>query len=152
MPDDFATTQLGSQGQAAGFRGSQAGNDARFQQMNEQDAINRFGASIGMSGIAGAGKLAAFLKTPQGQQAFQAFKAKSMLQARPGMGAPAPRPTPTPTPQPGAPQMAPPDQPPPQKISQLAPQPPQAMAQPPQMGGNLGVNVRNPYIQNFGRG
>ena len=99
MADDFRPTQYGSNNQAIGFAGANSGmqNDARFAEVRNAQLRDAFAKSIGMSGIAGAGKFSAFMKTPQGQQAFAAFQQK--------MSAPKPAPSPTPTP---AAKMAPP--------------------------------------------
>jgi hypothetical protein len=119
-----AANRAATEGVGSGQRGALAGQDARFNEMREAQLRDAFAQSIGMSGIAGAGKFSRYIASPEGQAAFQAFKQKQLAPAPKPPAAPAGLPSATPPPTPlgssGNPTAA-------------APKTPQVS----QMGGNL---------------
>lgn len=143
MADQFGVTQRGNRGQAIGFAGANSGvgNDARFAAQQQQQMMDQFAQSIGMGGIAGAGRFAAFMKTPDGQAKFKAFMAAKQPK-------PAASPSPAPSPTPVAPSPQPAVAPTP-RISNLAPAQPGQMTPPPQQvpqGPKVGqLDQGNPY-------
>lgn len=134
MPDNWgainaaaAANRAGTQGVGSVQKGALAGQDNRFNAMQEEQLQQQFAQAMGMSGIAGAGKFSAFMKTPEGQAKYAAFKQSKMQPAKPLVApTPAPSPSPSPSPQPLG----------------SAPVPPKVSS----MGGNLSTSAGKPKL------